>query len=136
MQKGRRQSNDNPQPRTNCHTQRSVTVTINTYPIIVATGESVAAAEKAYYNLLKDNGQTATGTVGDSAVEGKVVSLSSAVVSGNTYYYFMLEGDSNIYIASIHSSHKLPLMKIGDTVKFEYDKKSVSIENVISIEVK
>lgn len=104
---------------------------------VVATGDSVAEAEKAYYRLLKDNGINASGdTVIENAIEGKISQLNSAVVSGNTYYYFMLEGDSNIYIASIHSSHKLPLMKIGDSVKFEYDKKSVSIENVISIEVK
>lgn len=110
-------------------------VSVENYQI-VATGESVAAAEKAYYNLLKDNGQTATGTVGDSAVEGKVVSLSSAVVSGNTYYYFMIEGDENIYIASIQSNNYLPLMQIGDTVSFEYDSHSSSVENIVSIEMR
>lgn len=110
-------------------------VSVENYQI-VATGESVAAAEKTYYNLLKDNGQTATGTVGDSAVEGKVVSLSSAVVSGNTYYYFMIEGDENIYIASIQSNNYLPLMQIGDTVSFEYDSHSSSVENIVSIEMR
>lgn len=110
-------------------------VSVENYQI-VATGESVAAAEKAYYNLLKDNGQTATGTVGDSAVEGKVVSLSSAVVNGNTYYYFMIEGDENIYIASIQSNNYLPLMQIGDTVSFEYDSHSSSVENIVSIEMR
>lgn len=104
---------------------------------VVATGDSVAEAEKAYYRLLKDNGINASGeSIIENAIEGKVVELNNAVVSGNTYYYFMIEGDSTIYIASVSSNNKLPLMKVGDHVKFEYDKNSVSVENIVSIEMK
>lgn len=104
---------------------------------VVATGDSVAEAEKAYYRLLKDNGINTSGdSVLENAIEGKVTQLNNAVVNGNTYYYFTIEGDNNIYIASVVSNNKLPLMKVGDTVKFEYDKNSMSIENITSIEVK
>ena len=110
-------------------------VSVENYQI-VATGESVAAAEKSYYSLLKDNGQKTSGTVGETQIEGKIVSLNSAVVSGNTYYYFMIEGDENVYIASIQLNSYLPLMQSGDYVSFEYDSQSSAIENVVSIEIK
>jgi hypothetical protein len=110
-------------------------VSVENYQI-VATGESVAEAEKTYYRLLKENGISTDNTVSENLIEGKVSAINSAVVNGNTYYYFRIDGQSDIYIASINSNSSLPLLSIGDEVSFEYDSNSTSTENVVSIEVK
>jgi hypothetical protein len=110
-------------------------VSVENYQI-VATGESVAEAEKTYYRLLKENGISTDNTVSENLIEGKVSAINSAVVNGNTYYYFRIDGQSDIYIASINSNSSLPLLTVGDEVSFEYDSNSTSTENVVSIEVK
>jgi len=110
-------------------------VSVENYQV-VATGDSVAEAEKAYYRLLKDNGKDASIDNSENMIEGKITSLNSAVVSGNTYYYFKVEGKDEIFIASIASNKGLPLLKVGDTVSFEYDEHSSSVENIISIDIK
>jgi hypothetical protein len=110
-------------------------VSVENYQI-VATGESVAEAEKTYYRLLKENGISTDNTVSENLIEGKVSAINSAVVNGNTYYYFRIDGQSDIYIASINSNSSLPLLSVGDEVSFEYDSNSTSTENVVSIEVK
>ena len=109
-------------------------VSVENYQV-VATGESVSDAEKKYYKLLKDNGQKAETSNVDDLISGKITQLNSAVVNGNTYYYFMVEGNENIFIASINVNNSLPLMKVGDVVEFEYDLESTSTENIISIEI-
>lgn len=104
---------------------------------VVATGDSVADAEKAYYRLLKDNGiQISNSQETNTMTEGKINQLNSAVVNGNTYYYFTIENNNTVYIASITLDSRLPLMKIGDDIKFEYDPNSISVENINSIEFK
>lgn len=110
-------------------------VSVENYQV-VATGDSVAEAEKAYYRLLKDNGKDASIDGSENMLKGKVTSLSSAVVNGNTYYYFKVDEKDDIYIASIASNKGLPLLKVGDQVTFEYDEHSTSVENIISIEIK
>lgn len=110
-------------------------VSVENYQV-VATGDSVAEAEKAYYRLLKDNGKDASIDSSEDMIEGKITNISSAVVNGNTYYYFKIEGKEEIYIASIVSNKGLPLLKVGDKVSFEYDEQSTSVENIISIEIK
>lgn len=110
-------------------------VSVENYQV-VATGDSVAEAEKAYYRLLKDNGKDASIDGSENMLKGKVTSLNSAVVNGNTYYYFKVDEKDDIYIASIASNKGLPLLKVGDQVTFEYDEHSTSVENIISIEIK
>jgi hypothetical protein len=95
---------------------------------IVGTGSTVGEAMQNYSqalsseNLTTDNGddtsEEETNTTLDA--QGVISALSSAVVSGNTCYYFTLEGDDAIYQASIETSEQLPFLKAGDSVKFSY----------------
>lgn len=87
---------------------------------VVATGVTVAEAQKNYYQALSDNGNNVTG--GDNIVEykGKIERLQSVVVEGNSRFYMQLEGLDKTLIAPISLSDDLPLLKEGDTVKITY----------------
>lgn len=56
----------------------------------------------------------------DGSITGVVSAVSSAVVNGNTRYYFLLENDDAIYTASITLDARLPFIQSGDSVTFEY----------------
>ena len=94
---------------------------------IVGTGSTIDDAQKNYINALASDAQV---DIDDSALaqasedvpnaKGKIASISPVVSEGNTRYYFMLEDDEHIYIASIGASAKLPFMKAGDEVEFAY----------------
>lgn len=56
----------------------------------------------------------------EASITGTISAVSSAVVDGNTRYYFLLEGDETIYTASITVDPRLPFLKSGDQVTFEY----------------
>lgn len=93
-------------------------VSVENYQI-VATGESVAEAEKAYYQLLTDNGKVKV-DIENKTVEGKIADIQEAVVNGNSHYYFKIEGSNTIFIAPISIHDHLPLARKGDHVVVEY----------------
>ena len=70
------------------------------------------------------NNQTGTETetplTPEASISGTISAVSSAVVGGNTRYYFLLDSGSEIYTASISLDPYLPFLKAGDTVTFDY----------------
>ena len=92
-------------------------VSVENYQI-VATGDSVSEAEKAYYEVLASNGKE---TVSEKEeITGNISEISSAVKEGNSTYYFRLEGNDTIFISDISLSNKLPLATTGDSVTISY----------------
>lgn len=63
--------------------------------------------------------------------EGKIQKMYQAEVDGCTYYYFIIEGDTGLYMSSIKNSNKQVTLKNGDEILIEY--KSSSEEGVYSI---
>jgi len=66
--------------------------------------------------------------------KGKIVSIESVVINGNTHYYFILDNSPNIFIAKIGVSEELPFIKIGDEVNIEYYEKN-NLNQVKKLEV-
>lgn len=85
---------------------------------IVGTGSSVADANASYVKALTAEEGVSAGT-GQSAA-GTVTQVTSAVVDGNTKYYFTLQGSDTVYIAPITVSNRLPFLKAGDSIKLTY----------------
>ncbi len=108
-------------------------VSVENYQI-VAVGDSVAEAEKQYYQLLSDNGKENTGYE-MKKINGKVTDVQEAVVDGNSHYYFYLEGYDNVFIAPISLNDHLPLLKAGDNVAIEYVDDESSSEMISSITI-
>lgn len=68
--------------------------------------------------------------------EGKIATLYEAIKSGNTNYFFKLEGDEIWYVSSIENSDKQVAMKAGDTVEiqfFDAEEEGVGIVKKITI---
>lgn len=108
-------------------------VSVENYQI-VGVGDSVAKAEKQYYELLEENGQL--GEAGVSAqISGMISDISSAVIEGYTQYYFRIDNSNIIYVAPISVSDELPLLKVGMNVTVEYFDTEGTTKTISSLKV-
>ncbi|MGN0114243.1 MAG: CvpA family protein, partial [Acutalibacteraceae bacterium] len=86
---------------------------------VVGIGNTVDAARENYISKLGDEDIEVADTepAKERTVSGKITAINTAVVSGNTKYYIMVEGDDNVYTVDISMSNKLPFAKVGDTIE-------------------
>ncbi len=89
---------------------------------IMAKGESLKEAERAYVKKLATAGisYAASDEAFGKSMEGTVFRISNYVMDGDTYYTFMLDGHSEIFVAGNNISEELPLTEKGDQVKIYY----------------
>lgn len=108
-------------------------VSVENYQL-VATGDSVAQAEQAYYALLESNGKkTNAGDFKTNKLTGVISEINEAVVDGNSTYYFKIEGNDTIFIGDISLSEYFPLAKVGDHVAIEFVNSKDNSEVISSI---
>lgn len=108
-------------------------VSVENYQL-VATGDSVAQAEQAYYALLESNGKkTNDGDFKTNKLTGIISEINEAVVDGNSTYYFKIEGNDTIFIGDISLSDHFPLAKVGDNVTVEFVNSKDNSEVISSI---
>lgn len=88
----------------------------------VATGDSVKACEKAYNQLLKNNGISAAVNEDAKDVVGIVSNLMPVNIEGNSHIYFTLEGKEEIFDVDLTNTDFIDIIKykIGDQIKFTY----------------
>lgn len=91
----------------------------------VAVGDTLAATEKNYENLLRQNGVSTTGSnnnasVGDGVANGTIAEISPVVIDGNSHYYVILDGDPNIYDCPISSVVDIVRYRVGDRVTLNF----------------
>lgn len=100
---------------------------------VVATGATVDEARENYIEKLKSEDVEITEEVPQyNEIEGEISEIFSAVVGGNTKYYFTLLGGDTVYVADISLSDKLPFAKIGDAIILQTDDNGI----VKSVELK
>lgn len=86
---------------------------------VVGTGATVREARNNFAALMQsEDVEIPEGEV--TSVSGTVAAISQVVIEGNSYYYFLLDGDTNVYTAHINVSVDLPFVQIGDSVTVEY----------------
>ena len=88
----------------------------------VAIGDSVLQCENNYKQLLSDNGIIQEEVVEDQNKTGKIEKLAQAVVDGNSHYYIILEGSTEIFDVNVADYVEVILSREGDTVEFGYQK--------------
>lgn len=98
---------------------------------IVGVGSTIDEAKVNYRTALNLEDVEIAAEKEGTEISGIVDSIASAVVSGNTCYYFTLTGSDQVYAASITSYEKLPFLKSSDMVRFIYSE-SDTIRNVTS----
>ena len=91
---------------------------------ITATGTSVAQCQQNYEELLVQNGvqvtePTVDQTADEKTITGTVAEIRSAVVDGNTIFYFSLGGDV-YYAVSAQNCQQAVIVNVGDTVTITY----------------
>ena len=91
---------------------------------LVGTGNSVEEARADYLKKLEDDGQIQLDKplVEGLVVTGTVLTVSTAVVDGNSMYYLRIDvnGETRIFIVPIQKSADLPFLKEGDRVTLTY----------------
>lgn len=93
----------------------------------VAVGDTVAATQETYVQLLATNGVALEDGEGASTVaeaEGVIVNMAQAVIDGNTHFYIKLESDSSIYDFVLPDLLGIVGYGVGDQISFAYIKAS------------
>lgn len=85
---------------------------------IVGTGSTIDEARKNYRQALNLEDTEPDTPEELTEVSGTVDAMQSVVISGNTHYYFTLQGEDGVYVAPITVSERLPFLKAGDRVRF------------------
>ena len=104
---------------------------------ITATGNTVAACQSAYEQMLMDNGITVNTPVEEDLAETKTVSgrlaeMRSAVMDGNTVYYLTLEGNTKTwYTISAATAPNVVILNVGDQVTITYEVPEAGAESAI-----
>ncbi len=105
---------------------------------IVATGGSVAECESNYrqmlarYNLI-DPADTEPSASDQGEVTGVIADLRSAVMDGNTWYYFQLSDGTVYYTISAAEAPEAVILNVGDTVTVKYAEGEGSILQAYSV---
>lgn len=101
---------------------------------IVGTGETVDEARADYISKLKKEDVEVEDST-ETAVEGVISAINSAVLGGNTHYFIMLEGGDTVYTVSVELSDMLPFALAGDKVTMnvasDMTVKSINIEKAL-----
>ncbi|BBB90730.1 MAG TPA: hypothetical protein PKA28_09470 [Methylomusa anaerophila] len=86
---------------------------------IVGVGPDIESASRAYQQNLIDKGNLYVpgNETKQVTLQGKVTRFSPVVKGGESYFYFTIENDPRIFIGTVNTSPKIPLVKLGDTVE-------------------
>lgn len=88
----------------------------------VATGDSIKECEKAYNQLLKNNGITTAVSEDSKTVSGKIQNMMSVNIEGTSHIYFSLEKKQEIFDIDLSNTDLLDIIKfkIGDEIRISY----------------
>ncbi len=59
--------------------------------------------------------------------------IQNLVIEGNTYYYILLEGQEDVFTASISKSERLPFLKIGDQISLKYVEVRERVNSIVNL---
>ena len=94
-----------------------------------ASGETLESALLQYRGKVLEEGLTPENLIGETSEEvktetksttGTITELYLATQNGTTQFFFVLEGDKNLYISSISNNSRQIQMSVGNNVSIEY----------------
>ena len=108
-------------------------VSIQDYTI-VGVGNSLQETLMAYKNAFNATGNKfSTSTKSNKiAVKSIISRINSDVKNGNSFYYFTVQGNNNIFIGSTQISNDIPITMIGDSVEIIYEEDTEKLIGVSS----
>lgn len=97
-------------------------VNVRQYQIVVAAS-TVEECQQLYVEKLADSGliEGQPETEEQASVTGVITEIRSAVLEGNTHYYFRLEGSDLTFALSMAADDRAVMLNTGDTVTFYWN---------------
>lgn len=99
---------------------------------LVGVGPDIESAMRSYRVSLASRGNLfiPDNEIQQVTLNGRITRISSAVKGGESYIYFMLEGDKRIFIGLANTSPKLPLAQVGDAITVIFNDNGESTVNI------
>ena len=80
---------------------------------VVATGNSLPECQNGYSKLLRQEGLSQEAETG---IDGVIDEIRTAVIDGNSWYYFRLIGETHFYAVSASQCETAIILDVGDKV--------------------
>jgi len=109
-------------------------VNVSSYQI-VATGTSIAECQRAYIQLIQNNGIVDPGD-SEGTIQGIIEEIRTAVIDGNSIYYIKLQGEAGYFSMSAITDSTVVVLSVGDEVEIGYTFKQEGITPAVSIKLK
>ena len=87
---------------------------------LVATGATVSSCEQTYIQMLSDKGVTTPEELPKTQASGTIAEIRSAVLSGSTYYFLRLEGETVFYALSAAQDRQAVTLNVGDRITLDH----------------
>ena len=97
---------------------------------VVGVGTTVEETRLSYVDQLLDKGLIEGVITSNTEVSGTISSIVSTSIEGTTYYYFTLDGNTNLFTASSKLSRELALTNVLDIVNLEVNPISDNVMEV------
>lgn len=104
----------------------------------VAVGDTLAATEKSYKQLLVSQGVNVGGSDASAhpsagSTSGTIASISPVVLDGNSHYYLILDGQQAIFDCPVASVVDVVRYKVGDVIALNHGSSEGNVVLVDSI---
>lgn len=99
----------------------------------VATGETLKECETNYIKLMNELGKGDTETAVDAELTGVITDIRTAVIDGNSYYFFKTDMSEKTFMISVADNTEIVTYNVGDTVKIAYSEGEGTVITATSI---
>lgn len=100
---------------------------------IVATGQSLKECEENYIKLIRSEGINIEDTSDAVSLTSAISDIRTAVIDGNSYYYFKLADSDKYFTAGVSGNAEIVTYNVGDTVTVKYNESELSVISVLEI---
>lgn len=100
---------------------------------IVATGQTLRECEENYIKLIRSEGISSGAGANVKELEAPIADIRTAVVDGNSYYYFRLENSEKYFSVSVSSNSEIVTYNISDVVKVQYNESESAVIPALEI---
>lgn len=99
----------------------------------VATGQTLKECEANYIKLMKNLGMDTSGEEAENTVSGVITDIRTAVIEGNSYYFFKLDAHDKTFMISVADNTEIVTYNIGDTVTATFNETESAVISALSI---
>ncbi len=100
---------------------------------IVATGQTLKECEANYIKLMKNLGKDTVDVVPNNSVTGAVIDIRTAVIEGNSYYFFKVDSSDKTFMISVADNTEIVTYNIGDSITISYNASDATVITASSI---